>query len=106
MSAKLLCVAALLALAAASASASSRFVLDEIDGLPARELLQAKPNCTRVHPACTACRNQRIPGTRRSELVCSTCAAGYRLRQDRTGKNCGESFSPARGARAGRAWPG
>ncbi|KAF8057859.1 Slbp [Scenedesmus sp. PABB004] len=67
---------------------ASRFVLDEIDGLPARELLQAKPNCTRVHPACTACRNQRIPGTRRSELVCSTCAAGYRLRQDRTGKNC------------------
>ncbi|KAF8055660.1 Scube1 [Scenedesmus sp. PABB004] len=88
MSAKLLCVAALLALAAASASASSRFVLDEIDGLPARELLQAKPDCTRVNAACTACRNQRIPGTRRSELVCSTCATGYRLRRDGASKTC------------------
>lgn len=55
-----------------------------------RGLLQANANCTRVHPACSSCRNQRIAGTRRTEMVCSVCATGWRLRRDGKGKICGE----------------
>ncbi|WIA12314.1 hypothetical protein OEZ85_012370 [Tetradesmus obliquus] len=83
-------------------SASGRFVLEEIDGRQSsgRFLLQAgkSPNCTRINPFCSQCRNQRIPGTRRSELVCSVCQPGYKLRRDGTSRICdcapGRALSP------------
>jgi hypothetical protein len=89
MARKLLAAAALVLLCAASAQASRwRLETDE----QGRHLLQAakSPNCTRIDTHCSQCRNQRIPGTRRSELVCSSCESGYRLRRDGISKTCGE----------------
>lgn len=82
--------AALVLLCAVAVQATSRF--SNVDSAAGRDLLQAAktPNCTRIHKACDTCRNQRIPGTRTSELVCSTCKNGYRLRRDGTSKICGE----------------
>lgn len=54
-----------------------------------RSLLQAKPlDCKKVHKACRSCRTTRIPGTKRSELVCSVCEPGWRLRRDGKSKTC------------------
>jgi hypothetical protein len=87
---KLLASAALVLLCAALAQATSRWSL-EIDE-QGRHLLQAakSSNCTRIDAHCAQCRNQRIPGTRRSELLCSTCESGYRLRRDGMSKTCGK----------------
>jgi hypothetical protein len=79
-------IAALLLVAFVGA-ASARALNDEATF--GRGLLQTL-DCTKVHKACSTCRNQRIPGTKQTELVCSTCAAGWRLRADGTGKKCGE----------------
>uniref|UniRef100_A0A383V609 Tyrosine-protein kinase ephrin type A/B receptor-like domain-containing protein n=1 Tax=Tetradesmus obliquus TaxID=3088 RepID=A0A383V609_TETOB len=85
--ARAVALAALLLLCAVAAQAA-RFPLEEAEN--GRMLLQnAKaPNCTRVNSACKSCRNQRIPGTRRSELVCSSCEKGYQLRRDGQSKTC------------------
>jgi hypothetical protein len=85
--------AAVLVLVAALAQASARdlqlkwgSVIDQ----HGRQLQQVRSlNCTKVHPHCAACRNQRGTGTG-SELVCSSCESGYRLRRDGTSKTCGE----------------
>jgi hypothetical protein len=78
--------AALLLLCAATTQAR----ILETEAQQGRELLQAKtPNCTKVDAHCSLCRNQRIPGERRSELVCQQCEAGYRLRRDGLSKTCG-----------------
>jgi hypothetical protein len=89
MARKLLATAALVLLCAASAQASRWHLETDEQG---RQLLQAakSPNCTRIDAHCSQCRNQRIPGTRRSELVCSSCESGYRLRRDGISKTCGE----------------
>jgi hypothetical protein len=81
--------AALVLLCAASAQASRWSLETDEQG---RHLLQAakSPNCSRIDAHCSQCRNQRIPGTRRSELVCSSCESGYRLRRDGISKTCGE----------------
>lgn len=47
-------------------------------------------NCTLLHSACTTCGYQRLPGTRNTDFICSTCASGWRLRQDGIYKTCGE----------------
>uniref|UniRef100_A0A383VRV3 Tyrosine-protein kinase ephrin type A/B receptor-like domain-containing protein n=1 Tax=Tetradesmus obliquus TaxID=3088 RepID=A0A383VRV3_TETOB len=44
-------------------------------------------NCSRVNPHCAVCRNQRGTGTT-SQLVCSSCETGYRLRRDGSSKIC------------------
>lgn len=38
---------------------------------------------------CSTCRNQRIKGSKKTETVCSTCAAGWSLRKDGSNKICG-----------------
>jgi hypothetical protein len=87
MDRKLLVAAALLLLC--SATTQARIL--ETEAQQGRELLQAKtPNCTKVDAHCSLCRNQRIPGERRSELVCQQCEAGYRLRRDGISKTCGK----------------
>ncbi|WIA33742.1 hypothetical protein OEZ86_006857 [Tetradesmus obliquus] len=45
-------------------------------------------NCTLLHRACTTCAYQRLPGTRNTDFTCSTCASGWRLRQDGIYKTC------------------
>ncbi|KAF8061892.1 Svep1 [Scenedesmus sp. PABB004] len=55
---------------------------------PGRRLQQRPLACTAVHRACRSCRAQRIPGTRRTEVLCSVCEAGWRLRRDGIGKTC------------------
>lgn len=62
-----------------------------LDG-SSRKLLQAVKDCTRTHKACSQCRNQRIPGTRKTEQVCSACITGWRVRQNGPNKSkvCGE----------------
>jgi hypothetical protein len=89
MARKLLAAAALVLLCAVSAQASRWSLETDEQG---RHLLQAakSPNCSRIDTHCSQCRNQRIPGTRRSELVCSSCESGYRLRRDGISKTCGE----------------
>jgi hypothetical protein len=89
MARKLLAAAALVLLCAASVQASRWHLEADEQG---RQLLQAakSPNCTRIDAHCSQCRNQRIPGTRRSELVCYSCESGYRLRRDGISKTCGE----------------
>jgi hypothetical protein len=79
--------ALLVLLVAASAEASrASLVIDQ----QTRHLLQARPlNCTRIVPHCNLCRNQRSTGLR-SELVCTSCEGGYRLRRDGLSKICGE----------------
>lgn len=94
MARKLLAAAALVLLCAASAQAARWSLETDEQG---RQLLQAakSPNCTRIDAHCSQCRNQRIPGTRRSELVCSSCESGYRLRRDGVSKTCGELLATA-----------
>jgi hypothetical protein len=46
-------------------------------------------NCTPVHKACSTCRNQRVPGTKKTETLCSACKAGWKLRRDGKSKTCG-----------------
>jgi hypothetical protein len=89
MSCKFIATAALVLLCAASAQASRWSLETDEQG---RHLLQAakSPNCTRIDVHCATCRNQRVPGTRRSELVCATCESGYRLRRDGISKTCGK----------------
>jgi hypothetical protein len=94
MARKLLAAAALLLLLCAASAQASRWSLETDE--QGRHLLQAakSPNCTRIDAHCSQCRNQRIPGTRRSELVCSSCESGYRLRRDGISKTCGELVAP------------
>jgi hypothetical protein len=47
-------------------------------------------NCTLLHRACVTCANQRVPGTQNTDLICSTCAAGWKLRNDGIYKTCGK----------------
>jgi hypothetical protein len=47
-------------------------------------------NCTLLHRACVTCAYQRIPGTKNTDFICSTCASGWRLRNDGIYKTCGE----------------
>jgi hypothetical protein len=79
--------ALLVLLVAASAEASkASLVIDQ----QSRHLLQARQlNCTRTDPHCSLCRNQRSTGLR-SELVCTSCEGGYRLRRNGLSKTCGE----------------
>jgi hypothetical protein len=80
--------AALVVLLFAALAQASRasLVIDQ----QSRHLLQTRPlNCTRIDPHCILCRNQRTAGIQ-SELVCSTCETGYRLRRDGLSKTCGE----------------
>jgi hypothetical protein len=89
MTRKLFTAAAMVLLCAATAHAR----ILEVEAQQGRELLQAKtPNCTKVDTHCSLCRNQRIPGERRSELVCTQCEAGYRLRRDGLSKTCGKQL--------------
>lgn len=83
-----------LVLLCASAATASRLGVSEVlaDGTFGRDLLQRALDCTKVSAGCDTCRNQRKPGSRVSELVCSTCKPGFRLRRDGTSKNCGEFY--------------
>ncbi|WIA40625.1 hypothetical protein OEZ86_013961 [Tetradesmus obliquus] len=48
-----------------------------------------EPLCKDVHRGCATCRSVRVPGSDNStELQCSTCFAGWRLRRDGVGKTC------------------
>jgi hypothetical protein len=82
--------AVLLLLCSTAALASARPMLDGDEHLQGRDLLQTRLDCSRVHRGCATCRNQRIKGTRRTEMVCSTCATGWQLRKDGLSKTCGE----------------
>lgn len=91
MISRFLAAAALVLLGSALAAQAARVVPEEQQ--KSRLLLQARPkalNCTKVNAHCSKCRNQRITGTRNSELVCTTCASGYKLRRDGISKTCGE----------------
>lgn len=70
---------------------ASRVALEDDFSSPdfiGRGLLQRTLDCTKVHSACSTCRNQRVAGSRTSELVCSACNAGWRLRRDGISKTC------------------
>jgi len=68
-------------------STGSRLLLQ--DGLVEAAASASALDCTRVHRACNVCRNQRIPGTKRTDTVCSSCRPGWRLRRDGKYKTCG-----------------
>lgn len=80
-----------LVLLCASAAHAARFGANEVleDGATGRDLLQRELDCTKIL-GCSTCRYQRKPGSRTSELVCSTCKTGYRLRRDGISKTCGK----------------
>jgi len=86
-----ICAAAALLLCAAVTQA--RVLVAEEEAETGRSLLQRALDCTKTHKACLTCRNQRIKGTKKTETVCSTCKAGWRLRLTGTGalKTCGGS---------------
>ncbi|KAF8059701.1 hypothetical protein HT031_005109 [Scenedesmus sp. PABB004] len=60
---------------------------DPLERSASRALLQTLSNCTTI-ANCATCRNQRVAGTKRSEVVCVSCAVGYRLRRDGILKTC------------------
>jgi hypothetical protein len=90
-------ISAAAALLLCVAVAQARVLVAEEEAETGRSLLQRTLDCTKVHRACSACRNQRIKGTKKTETVCSTCSLGWRLRKDGSGKlkTCGGSSHPA-----------
>ncbi|KAF8059695.1 SVEP1 [Scenedesmus sp. PABB004] len=52
-----------------------------------RDLLQT-PNCAAITLGCSTCATRRLPGSRRTEVQCTNCRAGFKLRRDGLGKTC------------------
>jgi hypothetical protein len=88
MARTILAAVAVVLLCAASTQASRRNLQSDAQG---RQLQAAESsNCTSVDRHCTLCWNQRVAGTRMSELLCFECESWYRLRRDGISKTCGE----------------
>lgn len=91
----LLIAAGCLLLCASTVHAARRSGISEVfaDVGVGRGLLQRSLDCAKVNAGCESCRNQRKPGTRLSELVCSICKPAFRLRRDGTSKICGKTMT-------------
>lgn len=89
--ARLAFTAAAALLLLACAAEASRIMVDADLAPSGRELLALSENdCRTAVTDCVSCRNQRIPGTRTSQVVCSTCDTNYRVKRDGKGRTCGE----------------
>jgi len=83
------CAAAVLLLCAAAVT-QARILEDAEELGSGRSLLQINPQqCkSKTNAACASCSNRRVPGSKRTEMVCARCETGFRLRKDGKSKTC------------------